>query len=238
MSANAPKVTYYVVLPKQPPDVGGSVRPISRLIKEEEETVRAKLLMSTFQVLRRFAKKANAEGLRSQLQSLGVTSFVVSDQEIRSHLFLYAAAASRGGGGMALRDFADKPLFCPFLEIRGITVMQVRTEDGKRATLVDLHRPGTNITARLDAALFDFSQMLDKKDANVEDFLKELSQKCSVEVDRRFNANEEQLLESTRSFAASPSQFEPPPAMIVSPYDRHSIRAANVYSFLFGRNLV
>lgn len=228
----APQVTYYVVLTKQRPDIGGSVRPISRLIKESEDVTRGKLLTNTYDVCQRFAKRANAEGLRGQLDALGVRSFIVSDQEIRGHLFLYAATASKGAGGMAFRDFSDQPLFTPFDDICKVVVMETNTEDGKGATLIDLHRTSTNITPRLDAILFDFSQMMGSEDAGLEEFLKEIENRAHAKVDRRFDKVRAELLKTMEDFGSQPPTFEPPPAMLVSSYMRDDLRAANIYSFL------
>jgi len=230
--STAPAVTYYVVLKKQRPDVGSAVRPISRLLQEDEEVVRAKLLTPCFEVLRRFAKRSNADGLKGQLNSLGVETFIVSDQEIRGHLIIYAATASSGGGGMALRDFGDKPLYCPHDDIAEIAVLNVDTEDGKQTTLIDLVRKSTTITPRLDSSLFDFPQMLSSPGAGVEQFLKHLEAKTSLPVNRLFATHRDNLVALSRDFATSPSQVEPPPAMQVSPYDQRQLRAANLYSFL------
>jgi hypothetical protein len=229
---SAPQVTYYVVLPPQPPDLGASIRPISKLLREDEETTRQKLLTQTFEVVQRFAKRANAEGLRGQLAAFGVESFVVSDQEIRGHLFIFAATASKGGGGMALRDFADKPLFCPFNDITNIVLLPVMCDDGKEATLIDLHRKSTNITPRLDVALFDFPQMMADEKAGYEEFLHELEAKSGATVDRGFGQHGDKLTEVARDFGSIPGMFEPPPAMLVSTYNKDAIRAANFYSFL------
>ncbi|MCC6545682.1 hypothetical protein IT570_00830 [Candidatus Sumerlaeota bacterium] len=227
-----PQVTYYIVIPPQRPDTGDSLRPLSRLLKLDEETVRRKLLTTTFEVLQRYAKKANAEGLQGQLRAFGITSLLVSDQDVRSHLMLSAAAANRGAGGIAFRDFNDKPLYCPFEDIGGIALLPVQCEDGKSALLIDIHRRSTNITPRLDAALFSFETLIAKPGATVEDFLVELEAHAKVSVDRRFQDSCAHLEEVARDFASVPGEFTPPPGMILSPYAKRDIRTANIYSFL------
>lgn len=232
MSANQPQMTYYLVLGKQPPDVGGAMRPLAKLLQVTEDEVRQKLLTATFEVAARFARKANAEGMRGQLHALGIESFIVSDQDIRGHLILYAANASRGAGGVAFRDFSDKPLFCPFDDVGNIIVLEVPTQSGGTATLIDLHRRSTNITPRLDTALFDFSQVMQREGATHEDFLKEIGERTGAPIDRRYTQHREHLAAIAKDFASFPSQFEPPPAMLVAPYTRADLRGANIYSFL------
>ncbi len=231
---SAPIVTYYVVFSKQAPDIGGSVRPISRLLKEDEQKTREKLLTETFEVAARFAKRPNAEGLQGQLAALGVKSFIISDQNIRGHLLLFAATASKGEGGMAFRDFSDKPLYCPFDDLSGIVVSEVSCEDGKETTLIDLHRKSANITPRLDVNLFDFAQMLGREDATRDDFLKELSSRSNVVVDRRFARHKPRLAQLSRDFGSQPTMFEPPPAMLLSPYLKEDLLAVNLYTLLMG----
>ncbi len=227
-----PQVTYYVILPPQRPDVGGSLRPLSRLLQTDEETVRQKLLTPTFEVLSRFAKKPNAEGLQGQLKAFGLTTLLVSDQELRSHLILSAATANKGAGGIAFRDFNDKPLYCPFEDLAGAALLEVACEDGKRALLIDLHRRSTTITPRLDVSLFDFAAMLGKPGSGYDEFLAELEGRSSITVDRRFATHKDHMATVMRGFGTLPSEFPPPPGMILSPYDRNEVRAANIYSFL------
>lgn len=229
---STPQVTYYVVISRQPPDIGGSIRPIARLLKEDESLVREKLMTQTYEVLSRFAKRANADGMRGQLHALGVESAILSDQDIRGYLYIFAAAASKGEGGMALRDFAEKPLYCPFDDITNVLSMEVYCEDGSRTTLIDLHRKSSPIVPRLDVSLFDFPSILGKEDAKLEDFLAMLEERAEVKVDKRFAMHRPQLVSMTRDFGSLPGMFEPPTAALVSPYTKDDIRAANMYSTL------
>lgn len=232
-----PQVTYYIILPPQRPDIGDSLRPVARLLQMDEKIIRQKLLTSTFEVLQRYAKKGNAEGLQGQLRAFGISSLLVSDQDIRGHLFLSAAAANRGAGGIAFRDFNDKPLYCPFEDVGGVALLPVKCDDGKTATLIDIHRRSTNITPRLDAALFSFETLIAKPGATVEDFLIELEACTGVKVDRRLGEQREHLETVARDFASVPSEFCPPPGMLLSPYEKRDARTANLYSFLLATQI-
>lgn len=232
MATHPPQVTYYVILPPQRPDIGASLRPLSRLLQVDEEAARAKLLTPTFEVANRYAKRANAEGLQGQLAALGVMSLVVSDSEIRGHLIMFVSAANQGAGGMAFRDFNDKPLYCPFDDVGSASLLEVPCEDGKTALLIDLHRRSTNITPRLDVSLFNFESVMHQANAGTEQFLALLEEKAGVTIDRRFGPNREQLKTLMRDFGSSPGEFPPPPGMIFSPYSEAALRAANIYSFL------
>lgn len=232
MSSAAPRITYYVILFQPPPDCGSSIRPIARLLKDEEENVRKKLLTKTFEVLARFAKKANAEGMQNQLHALGVETIIVSDQDLRGHLFVGASSASKGAGGIAFRDFDDKPLYTPFEDIAGVTMLEVQCQDGSIATILDLYRKSTSITPRIDAAHFDFPSLLDQPGAGIEEFLTELESHTKVETDRTYGLHEQEILDASVDFGSKPALFAPPDSALKSPYEKDAIKAASIWSFL------
>lgn len=232
MTGTPPRITYYVVLFQQPPDTGAAIRPIARLLQEEEEAVRHKLLTHTAQVLARFAKKPNAEGLRSQLHAFGIETIIVSDQDIRGHLIVSAATASKGAGGIAFRDFDNKPLYTPFDDIAGVVRMEVRRKDGSTATLIDLHRKSTSITPRLDASLFDFATMLGQPSARTEDFLRELESRARVSVNDTYGRNRDEMVTIAADFGSRPAEFAPPDDKLPSAYSSTDLLAASLWSFL------
>lgn len=234
MSTSPPQLTYYIVVCRlADPDI--TVRHVARLVQDEEENVKRKLQTRTYEVLGRFARRANAEGLRQQLFALGVPTFILSDQDIRGHMIVSVASANRGAGGMALRDFEEKPLYVPFEDIAAIAVIDLKCENGLRATLIDLHRHSTNITPRLDAALFDFEGILQKNNAGLEDFLKDLQNRTQAPIDRDFSPNQGQLIRAARDFAARPAFFPPPRGRLISSYVPQDLDAANLYSIVMGR---
>jgi len=226
-----PAITYYVVCTAQSGDLP-PLRPVSRLVQQEEAEVQKKLQTNTYAVLGRFARQANAQGLVQQLTALGVNCFTMSDQEIRGHLIVSMRTANRGQGGIAFRDFEDKPLFCPWDDMQGICVLEIYTERGGMATLIDIHRKSANITPRLDVALFDFAAMLNTPGATFEDFLIELENRTSLRMDRLFAQNYQQVMDAAASFGSRPAVFSPPDATVEAPYDRHSHQAANLYSLV------
>jgi hypothetical protein len=137
-----------------------------------------------------------------------------------------------GAGGIAFRDFDDKPLFCPFDDIVGVLMMDVGTNLGTTTTLVDIHRTSTNITLRLDANLFNFEAMMNRTGAKLSDFLAHLEEKCRVQVDRRFAEHREQLIRVARDFATRPIDLAPPHNRLEAPYKRDDSVSANMYSFV------
>ncbi len=237
MSAT-PQQTFYLIMPQQPPDIGASIRPIARLLQEEDEQVRQRLLTPGFQVLRRFAKKSNAEGLQGQLHALGISTFIVSDLAMRGHLFMWCKSARKGGGGMALADFGGAPFYCPFPDIVSVSILPVRREDGSETTFIDLHRKSAPITPRLDAAMFDFAALIGRADATIQNFLDDLEANCALQVERGFAPNRERMLSVLDDFATHPSTFAPPPDSLPSPYRRSDERAATAYSFLTRARLI
>ena len=232
MTGTPPRITYYVVLFQQPPDTGAAIRPIARLLQEEEESVRHKLLTHTAQVLARFAKKPNAEGLRSQLRAFGIDTIIVSDQDIRGHLIVSAAAGSKGAGGIAFRDFDSKPLYTPFDDIAGVVRLDVLRKDGSAATLIDLHRKSTSITPRLDASLFDFAAMLSQPGAGIEDFLRELESRAKVKTNVEFGKHRDEAIALAKDFGSRPAEFSPPEDKLPSAYASEDLLAASIWSFL------
>ncbi len=231
--APAPQVTYYVIMTKQSPDGGFALRPISRLLKQEEEVVEEMLQTTTYMVVARYAKKANAEGLRGQLHALGVEVLILSDSDIKSHLFMWAKTANSGQGGMAFMDFTEKPLFCPWADIAGVMLMQVKCENGSEATLIDVHRVSTTIVPRLDAAHFDFSALLEQKGATIEDFLAEIESRGKIDVNRQYNDDHREALQkAAKDFASAPGTFQPGDDALTSPYDRRDLLAANLFSLV------
>lgn len=236
--SSAPAQTYYVVMPQQPPDIGASIRPISRLLQEEEEAVRQRLVVRGFQVLRRFAKKSNAEGLRGQLDALGITTFIVSDLAIKAHLFMWCKSARRGGGGMALADFAGAPFYCPYPDIVSVSILPVRREDGTTTTFIDLHRKSAPITPRLDAAMFNFPEMLVRADATMDHFLDDLEANTNLVIERQFEENRDRMQVVVDDIAERPSEFAPTKDALVSPYDRKDLLCASIYSFLTRARLI
>ncbi|MCB2156667.1 hypothetical protein KQI84_17460 [bacterium] len=230
--------TFYVVLPHQPPDVGGSVRPISRLVKEEEEQIRQRLLIPTFQIFRRYANRSNAEGFRNQLHALGVETFIVSDTELKGHLFLWAKRADQGAGGLAIRDFSDQPLYCPFEDLRAITIGTVQREDGSKVQVIDLQRKSTPITPRIDTSLFDFGAMMNRQDAGVEQFLEVIETAADIKVDRDFDAIADHMPQVREALASHPGEFPPAADAIEVAYDRPYMKSYNLYSFLYRARLI
>ncbi|MCC5875719.1 MAG: hypothetical protein JJU11_05830 [Candidatus Sumerlaeia bacterium] len=231
-STKAPRITYYIVLLPQHGDTMPSLHPLSRLLQIEEDKLKALLELETYDVVSRFAKKANAQGLQSQLTALGVSSILISDQDIRGHMILSAASANVGAGGLAFRDFEDKPLFCPFDDIVGIVMMVVGCNDGTETTLVDIHRRSTNITLRLDRNLFDFSRMLNREGAGLEDFLDHLVEKTGAGLDAIFEIHRDQLVAKSRDFATRPIDLAPPLNKIEAPYKKEHQVAANLYTLV------
>ena len=232
MAPNAPRITYYVVLFQLPPDTGSAIRPISRLLQEDEEKVREKLLTHTFEVLSRYARKPNAEGLKNQLHALGIDTTIVSDQDLRGHLIVSASTANKGQGGIAFRDFDEKPLYVDYKDIAGAAMMEVPREDGSTTTLIDLHRFSTSITPRVDVALFDFPTLMGNPEAGLEDFLKELEIRSEIKVDRRFNQHREAILRASKDFGSKPVEFAPTKDRLAAPYDKEIILGADIWSFL------
>jgi hypothetical protein len=198
----------------------------------DAEAVAQKLRTPIYEVIARFARSANAQGLVQQLTALGVNCFMISDQEIRGHLIVAMKTANRGAGGVAFRDFDDKPLFCPWEDMAGICVLEVFTENGEQATLIDIHRKSANITPRLDVALFDFPTMLSKPGSTFEDFLVELETKTALRLDRLFAQNYKAAMDASTNFGSRPAFLGPAAAALASPYDRHSLAAANLYSLV------
>lgn len=229
---NAPRNTYYIVLLPQSGDSSPSLHPLTRLLNMEEDKIRKILEVETYAVVSRFAKKANAQGLQSQLTALGVSSILLSDQDIRGHMILSAASANVGAGGLAFRDFEDKPLFCPFDDIVGILMMVVGCNDGSETTLVDIHRRSTNITLRLDRNLFDFGRMLGREEAGLEDFLDHLVEKTGAQLDAIFEIHRDDLITKSRDFATRPIDLPPPSDKIPAPYRRNDQIAANLYTLV------
>lgn len=230
--SSGPMQTYYVIMPPQPPDTGSAIRPLTRLLHEDEEKVRARLLCKTYQVLQRFAKKPNAEGLVGQLNALGVQSFAVSDQGIRGALFVWCRSANKGAGGFALKDFNDQPFYCPFNDIANVSILRAEGEHGYHTKFIDLHRRSTPIIPRLDTAMFDFAKLVNRDGAGIEDFLDELEQNAELKVDREHPKNSESVLTLAKDFASAPSMFAPDPDLLQVPYVTEPLRAANLYSFL------
>ena len=229
-----PQQTYYVVLPAQDAEKIGSLRPISRLMDTDEDGARRVLEIPTFKVVRRFAKRGNAEGFRNQLHALGVEGMVVSDTQIAGFLFLWAKTANKGEGGMAVVDFGGQPLFCPFDDLICVCVGPVLRKDGQQTLLMDLHRKSAPITPRIDTALFDFPTMLKKQDADaytLVEAIKERAPDIFVDLDYVDVGNYMELMLS-RGFATFPGQFGPPEGATSSPYEEKSLRMFDCYSFL------
>lgn len=231
-SASSPRITYYVVLLPQETETPPSLRPLTRLLEMEEERIRGLLETETYEVIARFAKRANGQGLQSQLTALGVRSLLISDQDIRGHLILSVATANMGAGGLAFRDFDDKPIFCPFDDVVGVLMMAANYEGGEETTLVDIHRRSTNITLRLDRTLFDFAQVMNVPGAGLEEFLTHLVEKTEASLDAIFEANRDQLTRAARDFASRPIDLAPPPDKVPAPCLRDHLVAANLYSFV------
>jgi len=236
--SSAPAQTYYVIMPQQPPDIGASIRPIARLLQEEDEQVRQRLVVRGFQVLRRFAKKANAEGLHGQLHALGITTIVISDLATRAHLFMWCKSARRGGGGMALADFSGAPLYCPYPDFVSVSILPVRREDGTSTTFIDLHRKSAPITPRLDAAMFNFPEMLVRADATMDHFLDDLEANTNLVIERQFEENRERMTQVVNDIAERPSEFAPTKDALPSPYVRQDLLNASIYSFLIRAQLI
>src|SRR5690606_11006961 len=127
--SSQPHLTYYEVTPPMN-GAEGPLRPLTRLLGEDEPTVSERLKCPTYQVLRRYAQKGNAESFQSQLHARGLESIVISDTHISGHLFVWAASANQGQGGMAINDFDQKPLYCPFDDLITVCIGTVKKKDG------------------------------------------------------------------------------------------------------------
>lgn len=228
-----PQQTYYVVLPRQSEEVLSRARPISRLLRKEEHETARLLRHPTFQVVLRFAKRPNAEGFRNQFHALGGESFIVSDHDIASALFLYAATANQGQGGLAFVDFTDQPLFCPFGDILAVCAGPVLRRDGTETLLIDLHRRSTPITPRLDTAHFDFGALTGTPGDDAYAWLDSLRDKLQdVDFDLDFAEVVEAIAPAVqRGLARFPGEVQPPPEKLQSPYEKASVRMFSVYSF-------
>ena len=231
-ASNQPRITYYVVFLPQAPDSKPSMHPLKRLLQMEQEQLDILFQKETYEVIGRFAQKANAQGLQSQLTALGVRSILLSDQDIRGHMILSVGTANMGEGGLAFKDFEEKPIFCPFADIVGILMMVVRCNDGSETVLVDIHRRSTNITLRLDRNLFDFPKMLNKEGAGLDEFLSRLVEKTGAELDGIFELHREILAKTARDFGSRPIDLPPPPGRISAPYTRDDQVAADLYSLV------
>ncbi len=234
-----PQQTFYVVLPAQPPEAADRARQISRLVKKEEDEIRKRLKVPTYQLFRRYARRDNAEGFRNQLHALGVDSFVISDTQVSGHLFLWGKQANRGSGGMAFQDFGDQPLYCPFDDILLVCSGTVKLEDGSTTRLIDLHRKSTPITPRIDARLFDFSVMLAKKGADVDAFYDVLRQEIPIDFDAEFDQVRSHLNPVVeKGLASFPGEFSPPANSLKLWYDHYDLRLFDVYSFLLREHTI
>lgn len=232
--ATPPQQTYYIVLLPASGEEPSNLRPLSRLLEESESAVAQRLRCPAYQVLRRYAKKGNAESFHGQLHALGVESLVLSDTQVAGHLFLWASTANQGQGGMAFKDFGGQPLYCPFDDIIAVCVAKVLRRDDTTTMLIDLHRRSTPITPRLDAALFDFEQVMTRSGADADLFLEELQDRLPlIEFDAGF-ADAAEALEPavTRGLAKLPGEFAPPHDRLAAPYDSLCLKLFDVYSFL------
>lgn len=229
-----PRNTYYIIMPATRAEDVSAMRPIARLLQEDEEATRKRFGSPTFQVLKRFAKRANAEGLCSQLNALGIRAYCVSDTQIGGHLFLWAKTANQGAGGMAFRDFGDQPLYCPFDDILSICVGPVQREDNSETLIVDLHRRSTPITPRIDTAFFDFAAVTGQQAADVFGFLEILRGKVGqIQIDLQYNDVREHLTPALRNgLATLPGEFGPPDEAMPASYQTRSLKLFGVYSFL------
>ncbi|MEQ8821370.1 MAG: hypothetical protein RLY93_14100 [Sumerlaeia bacterium] len=232
MAARTPQQTYYIVLPPQAEEFTGPMRPLSRLIEKDEAELAAILASRTYHVIRRFAKKPNAEGLHSQLHALGVESFIVSDTELNGALIIWAESANYGAGGMAVKDFGGQPLYCPFEDLICVTVGTVGREDGTTTQLLDFHRRSTPITPRIDVALFDFASFLSTDEATADDLCEELEAVSGATIDRTFDALPEDTAHCAQAVATYPSNYPPPDERLPAPYDHKDARAFDVYGFI------
>ncbi|CAN5208314.1 hypothetical protein BH09SUM1_BH09SUM1_07720 [soil metagenome] len=225
-------LTYYIILLPQPPEMDSVVRQMARLAQEEEDVIRRKLETTTYEVLGRFSRRANAEGLLQQVRAFGVNAIMVSDQDMRTHLIMSMATANRGAGGIAFRDYQDKPLYCPFDDIAAAGLLEVGREDGSTTLLIDLYRRSTNIIPRLDADLFDFEKMLGAPGAQAKNFIAEMQLQPSFAVNQDFAANKAHLVETARDFASRPVVFSPSLAESLVAYNHDEMAAANIYSYI------
>ncbi|MDX2177179.1 MAG: hypothetical protein SF028_12000 [Candidatus Sumerlaeia bacterium] len=238
MAAPAPQQTYYLILPPQPPELELPARPVARLLQEEEANVPGLFKSPGYTVLRRFAKVANAEGLKQQLEAFGARAFVVSDGALRGHLFIWVKDARHGGGGMALTDFAGQPIFCPWNDIAALVLMEVERVDGTLTRWVDLVRKSSPVTPRLDTAMFDFPAMMNRSDATLRHFLDTLEESSACAVDMGFGRSQKAMAQVVADLATAPSEVAPPSAALPQGYARAAHRAANAYSFLRRHDLL
>jgi len=229
---HAPRETFYVALPPQPPEPQAAPRPVARLLGEEDDAALRRLTRPAFQLLRRFARRDNAEGLRNQLHALGVEAFIVSDAEARRRLFLWTADASVGAGGVAVRDFSGQPLFTPYENLASVALGVADLVDGSQTTLVDIHLRTGDVTPRIDTRVFDFTRTMKHEDADLEDLLEELDAAAGVVIDRRYDAARPLAAELPQGLATLPGRFPPPAEKLEAPYDEASLRMFDAWSFL------
>lgn len=231
--AQAPAQTFYVVVPPLPADfTTPPMRPVSRLLQEDEETVAKRLATGTFHLLKRFAKRDNAEGLRNQLHALGLETYVISDQQVHGHLFIWAESANQGAGGMAIKDFGGQPLYCPYEDLLGICTGEVELEGGGKTVIIDLHRKSAAITPRIDGATFEFAATLGQSGVGPREFLDEVEAASGAHIDRHYGRVAEAMTRVVKGLATLPSEYMPPDEKLPVPYVREDLRRFNAFSFL------
>ena len=226
--------TYYVIFMPTADDPD-RVRQVSRLLQEDEAKVSQLLQSPTPQVLARYAKKPNAEGFQSQLHALGYQSVVLSDNDVKGMLFIWAKTANKGQGGMAVVDFSDQPLFTPFDDIAEVVAGVVARADGSESLIIDIIRKSTPVTPRLDTDLFNFEEMLGQEGADAYTLLEELKKATSLDLDLSFNELAEYFVPAVKKgLATHPGMFAPPGDKLAAPYDGKALKLFNIYS-LFAR---
>lgn len=234
--SSTPQQTFYIVLPPPSPDAAGYARQVSRLMQKDEAEIKAKLQHPSWQVLRRYARRDNAEGFRNQLKAFGIDNLVLSDTQLAGALFMWMARANKGAGGLAFRDFSDQPLFCPFDDIVALCTGTVRRMDGTTTTLIDVHRKSTPITPRIDAALFDFASATGGKNDH-KAFIASLYDPSRTEIDSDFDGAAPNMMEVVeRGLATFPGELPPPAKALKADYDPKQLRLFDCYS-LFSREL-
>jgi len=232
MGPTQPATTYYVVIFPQNRQVLESVEEIARLLKIDPKESKQKLKTKGFEILSRFAKKANAEGLCHQLKAFGVEAFIVSDHDIRSQMIVAQKTANAGEGGFAFRDFEDKPIFCPYNDVIAITSLSIDSDEGSPINMVDLHLRASNVSPRVYTELFDFAELVDKPNAGTREFFQFLEWKTNIHPDETFEKHRAEILAAVKGFGSNAVLLPPPQDRMKGEPDTVQLKAGNIFSIL------
>ncbi len=163
----------YVLLGSQRPDVGDSVRPLSRLVRLPEEEVRRLLTTHGPRLFRAYHRRAEAQSFVNQIRALGLRTAVVTSSDILEHVFVSVGQLNIGQGGISGVGTEDgAPVFVPFSDVAAIVRGEVSELDKERKVLtpmpgetrirheflretcVDIHRRSVPIALRIRKSSF------------------------------------------------------------------------------------